>query len=134
MNDMLFIITIMIPIVLFIAIDYFRFNLQISKFVNAAEELSIMSDITLKAMKDGKYDIIKYQGEIFYLNVQKGDWRTLLLQIEIAVNEVQGRYDNIDKRYFFNMNKELYSFIEKLHEELNNLEHEIRILKWKHMV
>ena len=132
MNEMLFIIiTIVIPIVIFIVIDYFRFNLQISKFVDATEELSAMSNIALETMKNGKYDI-EFQGKIFYVYAQKGDWRSLLLQIETSVNEVQVRYDNIDKYYFLKMDKELYSFIATLHEDLINIENEIRILKWKY--
>ncbi len=130
MNGILFIALVAFVIISFVYFDHVRFNRQIDDFMETALELTAMYDIALETLKKGDADI-EFQGERFYLFVEKGDYKSLVLQTELAMCEVEDKYDAIDKRYFEEMDGDLFSQIEEIRQSAQDVLYEIRLLKWK---
>ncbi len=130
MSNMLFVVLIIITIVVAVVADHIRFNRQIDNFMDSAEELSAMYNLAIETLKQKGADV-EFQGENFYLYVEEGDYKSLTLQTEIAICEVLERYDMIDKRYFSEMDGELFSEIERVHKDVENIQYAIRVLKWR---
>ena len=127
MNQLL---AIVITVVVAIVIDHIRFNLQVNVFIDTANELAMMYDLVVNSLKENGPDV-EFQGKYFYLYVKKGDYKSFVQQIELAVCTVLDKYDLIDNRYFIEMDNELATEIEVLHQSIENIQNEIRIVKWK---
>lgn len=129
MSVMAFLI-IVVSVVAIIAIDHLRFNRQVSDFIFSANELSAMYNLAIRTLEDGGVDV-EFQGQIFYMFVEEGDYRSLVKQTELAVCTVLDKYDAIDKRYFFEMDDDLSYEIENLHKCVENIKSAIRYVKWQ---
>ena len=126
---MLFLV-IMITIVVAIVVDHIRFNRQVNEFIDTADEFVSMYNLAIDALKKEGTDV-EFQGQRFYLYVEEGDYKSLVKQVELAVCEVLDKYDLIDKRYFMEMDDDLFSEIEMFHRDAENIQNAVRITKWR---
>ena len=128
MNEMLF-LAIVITVIVLVKIDEVRFNIQVNRFIDRADEILIMYEIAVKELKNE--ESLEFQGKIFYLYVKEGDYKSFIEQVELAICEVFDKYNLIDKRYFSEMDEELAYELENLHKNVEEIQKKIRIEKWK---
>ena len=129
MNEILFLI-LAVTLVVFVAIDYVRFGMQIGAFINIAEELTIMYEYATEVLERGDLDF-EFHGRRFHMFVKEGDYKSLVEQTRLAICEVQDEYSRIDSRYLMEMDEELTAEVETLYQDVQNIQNAIRITKWQ---
>ena len=121
---------IVITVVIAIAVDNIRFNYQLSEFISPADDLLVIYDLVCKTLINEDLDV-EFVGEVFYLYVKSGDYKSLIDQVELAIFEVLDKYDLIDERYFIEMDDDTLLKVETMHKDVEDIYNEIRMLKWK---
>ena len=121
---------IVITVVVAIAVDNIRFNYQLSEFIIPADDLIVIYDLVCKTLMNEDLDV-EFVGEVFYLYVKSGDYKSLIDQVELAIFEVLDKYDLIDERYLMELDDDTLLKVETMHKSIEDIQNEIRMLKWK---
>ena len=127
---MRFLIAIVIVVVVARVIDNIRFYHQINEFIDTAEELSLIYELVGKSLRNEETNV-EFLGNRFYLHLDNGDYKSLIDQVELTAMEVLDKYDLIDERYFMDMEESLLSEIEAMRKDIEDIQAEIRIMRWK---
>ena len=127
MSEVLFIVVL---VLLAVYVDHVRFNKKLNNFLVAVNDFSTMCTEVVDLLQEGEKDV-EFQGNVFYMYLNKGDFETFVRQLEFITDELMDRYDKIGARYLSEMEDSVYAEVETYKEDIQNVQNKIRIVKWK---
>ena len=127
MSEVLFIVVL---VLLAVYVDHVRFNKKLNNFLVAVNDFSTMCTEVVDLLREGEKDV-EFQGNVFYMYLNKGDFETFVRQLEFITDELMDRYDKIGARYLSEMEDSVYAEVETYKEDIQNVQNKIRIVKWK---
>ena len=123
------IIWLLIVVALVIIGDHIRYWRQTDYFIEISESFADMYNVVLKAMKEGKN--ATYESSYFQITIDDADYKKFWNYIFESIREVIQAYEQIDKRYFEEMDDETHKHIEQLNETVKKINNIARTEAWK---
>ena len=127
------IIILVIVIAGVIFYDHVRFWKKTEDFMIKSQDLCNAYNYVLKRLKETENgdDEILYEGTMYKITVEKGDYRSFTKQIQLLVCDVLDSYDEIGERYLFEMADELRDDIEETYEKVQRIDQAVRLTLWQ---
>jgi len=112
-----------------VLVDHIRYWRQIDYFLEISNSFASMYETVLKAMNNGQD--VSYENKYFNIVIDDIDFDKFWKYILESIQEVMKAYEQIDSRYFEQMDENTYSEIYQLNTMVKKINNIARIEAWK---
>ncbi len=130
MTTIIYVITfLLIALTISYALDYVFYK-RITNFQDRAYDLCSMYNSILESLKSGCISIT-YEGIFYQATVENQDYRSFILQVELAICDVLDAYDKIGDFFLGQMDNDLAFKITHIHRIVVEIQNSINVVKWQ---